>query len=208
MHEPHAHPPGFYVLRLAVILGIMYGLGFGLFLLRMPAPVGSPVQFPRADGIVALTGGGGRLGPAVALLESGKADRLLITGVNPKTTKGELRILLKGSSRFDCCADLGFEANDTRGNAMEAAAWAREHGYRSLIFITSSDHMLRSIAEFAGQMPDKRLIPYAVAPLRSDQPLYRRIPELNVEFAKYVASSARAVLTRPVTTQTRGERPS
>jgi uncharacterized SAM-binding protein YcdF (DUF218 family) len=186
----------------------MYGLGFGLFLLRMPAPVDSAADFPRADGIVALTGGGGRLGPAVALLESGKANRLLITGVNPAATKAELRILLKGSSRFDCCADLGFEANDTRGNAMEAAAWARKHGYRSLIVITSSDHMLRSIAEFAGQMPDVRLMPYAVAPLRSDQPLYRRIPSLNAEFAKYVASSARVAVTTPMTMQMRSERPS
>src|SRR5579871_7072424 len=43
-----------------------------------------------ADGIVALTGGPSRITDAVELLASGRGRRLLISGVNPSTTPGEL----------------------------------------------------------------------------------------------------------------------
>ena len=104
---------------------------------------------------MALTGEGGRLAPAVLLLEHGGGKRLLITGVNKATTKRSLKTLLQDAgAAFDCCADLGFAAADTRGNAEEAAQWARQHNYRSLIVVTTSYHMPRSLAEFGAQMPD------------------------------------------------------
>ena len=112
----------------------------------------------QADGIVALTGGGARLDAAVALLESGAGKRLLITGVDLATTKAMCGAA-HGGPAFDCCADLGFAAEDTHGNAEEAAAWARAHGYRSLIIVTASYHMPRSLARVPRRMPDMTLSP-------------------------------------------------
>ena len=44
----------------------------------------------NADGIVVLTGGTSRVSDALELLASGRGKRLLITGVNPGTTTGDI----------------------------------------------------------------------------------------------------------------------
>jgi uncharacterized SAM-binding protein YcdF (DUF218 family) len=90
-----------------------YGLGFVLFVSSLPAPLAVP---PKADGIVALTGGDERLDTAVALFEHGAGKRLLISGVSQKTTKETVGKMSDGGPRFACCADIGY-AEDTHDNA-------------------------------------------------------------------------------------------
>ncbi len=180
-----------FLARAVVVFAALYAIGFGFFVTQVPQAADLDGVPPHADAIVALTGGGGRLGPAVALLEMGTGQRLLITGVNPATKKAELRALLKGGSNFDCCADLGFEATDTIGNAREAAIWAHDHHYNSLIVVTTDHHMPRSLLEFSAQMPDIALVPYPVASAKPGADWRDRLPRLNGEFVKYVASSLR-----------------
>lgn len=182
------------MIRILLALGLLYALGFGFFVALVPAAADPASEMPHADAVVALTGGGERLGPAVALLEKGAGGRLLITGVNPATTKKQLRNLLKGSARYDCCADLGFEATDTKGNAREAASWARTHQFRSLIVVTTDLHMPRSLLEFEAEMPDVSLIPYAVSSAQPDTLWSERLPSLNGEFVKYIASTVRLAI--------------
>ena len=74
-----------------------YGLGFVLFVSSLPAPLAVP---PKADGIVALTGGDERLDTAVALFEHGAGKRLLISGVSQKTTKETVGKMSDGGPRF------------------------------------------------------------------------------------------------------------
>src|SRR5262245_59729738 len=97
---------------------LLYWFGFALFMVSLPRPSTAQTT-AKADAIVALTGEGDRLTPAVQLLEQGGGKRLLITGVNKSTSKRDLKALLHGGASFDCCADLGFAALDTRGNAEE-----------------------------------------------------------------------------------------
>src|SRR4051812_16226604 len=144
----------------AAALLLVYGLGFSYFVSNLPVPYDGAA---KADAIVALTGQGGRLAPAVSLLEHGNGKRLLITGVNRLTSKRDLKTVLHGGDAFDCCADLGFAALDTRGNAQETARWVRAHRYQSLIVVTADYHMPRSLVEFGAQMPGVRLVPYPVA---------------------------------------------
>jgi uncharacterized SAM-binding protein YcdF (DUF218 family) len=182
-----------WLLAAVLVLGTLYLAGFAAFFRTLPAP-GATVT-AKADGIVALTGAGDRLSPAVTLLENGEAKRLLITGVNRVTSKAYLKKLLHGGDAFDCCADLGFAAADTRGNAIEAANWAREHHYGSLIIVTADYHMPRSLVEFGMQMPLVRFVPYAIA----DSPKtlsWQDFKRLNGEYVKYLASLARAALVR------------
>lgn len=181
------------LLKILAGLAFLYVAGFLLFVLTLPG-VSSPAQ--HADGIVALTGGNARVDAAVALLERGAGRRLLITGVHPTTTKAELRILSHGGKRFDCCADLGHAAADTRGNAEEAAQWARDNHYKSLIVVTASYHMRRSLTEFAAAMPDKKLVPYPVQPAGTDlSGWWHNAGTLHLLYGEYVKYLASLVTT-------------
>lgn len=182
-----------------ILLGLfaVYIAGFIVFVTNLPAPGATP---KRAQGIVALTGGDERLSAAVNLLETGGGERLLISGVHPKTTKDELKALAHGGKRFDCCADLGYSAENTRGNAQEAAAWAREHRFKRLIVVTASYHMPRSLTEFEAAMPGVVLEPYAVEPADIDLKGWwhdtRALRVLLSEYTKYIFSTLRNAVDR------------
>lgn len=167
----------------------LYMLGFIVFVVTLPT---APAKLDHPDAVVALTGGGARLSAAVALFEGGVGKRLLISGVHPSTTKDELKAIAHGGKRFDCCADLGFTASNTFGNAAETATWTRVHGYRSLVIVTASYHMPRSLAEFSAEMPDVRLEPWPVEPdgasLKSWWHDPRALRLLQTEYVKYLAS--------------------
>lgn len=149
--------------RALAFLVLLLCVGFLIFAQGVSTP---PATSNRvADGIVALTGGEERIAEAVKLLADGRARRLLITGVNPSTTKPELVSLNpRSATLFNCCVDLDKKALDTRDNATETTHWVRQRGFRSLIVVTSSYHMPRSLIELRQAMPDVDLIPYAVAP--------------------------------------------
>ena len=104
----------------------LLGAGFLLFAGAATRPPQEPP--PKADGIVALTGTQQRIAVAAELLSKGHAKRLLVTGINRKATSGEIRQLTGlRTALFDCCVDLGYEAQDTIGNAEETLAWVKQH---------------------------------------------------------------------------------
>lgn len=172
-----------------VLIGLAYVLGFVAFVSFLPATTGN---ISSADGIVVLTGGETRLDRAEALLERGAAKRLLISGVDQATTKETLKKLIHAGPRFDCCADLGYTAEDTRGNAQEAADWARDHHFHSLILVTARYHMPRSLQEFSTAMPNVALMPYPVEQDRINLADWWDHPHtvllLHREYTKYLAS--------------------
>jgi uncharacterized SAM-binding protein YcdF (DUF218 family) len=172
-----------------------YAAGFLIFVARLPAPPATP---PKADGIVVLTGGDERLDRAVALLEKGVGKRLLITGVDMQTTKAVLGHISHGGPRFNCCADIGYAAQDTHGNAEEAAEWAHEHHFTSLVIVTARYHMPRARREFHSVMPHATLIAWPVDPDGVDVARWWRQPRtamlLQREYVKYLASLATTAL--------------
>ncbi len=179
-------------LSVIVLVLVGYGLGFVLFVSSLPVPPANPPQNTlMADGIVALTGGDERLDTAVALLEHGAGKRLLISGVSQTTTKETVGKMSDGGPRFACCADIGY-AEDTHGNAEEAATWAREHHFNSLLIVTGRYHMPRTMREFSALLPDKSLTAYPVDQSRIDLGGWWRHPRtaqlLHREYVKYLAS--------------------
>ena len=181
-----------------IVLAVLaYAIGFVLFVSNLPA---APAMPPRADGIVALTGGGTRLDTAVALLERGVGKRLLISGVSPTTSKEELARLSNGGRRFACCADLGYAAEDTHGNAEEAAEWVRQNHYNSIVIVTSRYHTPRTMREFSVLLPDVTLIAYPVDQSSVDLGTWWTHPRtaqlLHREYAKYLASLVTTRLNR------------
>jgi uncharacterized SAM-binding protein YcdF (DUF218 family) len=172
-----------------ILVALAYAVSFLLFVSLLPR---TPTEIPQADGIVALTGGGERLDAAADLFDKGVGRRLLISGVAEATTKDTLKDMVHGGPRFDCCADLGYAAQDTHGNAMEAADWAHANGFKSLVIVTARYHMPRALNEFGRAMPGVRLEPYAVDQGRIDLAGWWQHPQttllLNREYVKYLAS--------------------
>ena len=164
---------------------------------RSYTPAADPA---RADAIVALTGPSAeRVNAAIRLLEQDKGQRVLISGVNREVRRQELRALTPGSNRlFNCCVDLGFEAEDTIGNAQEIAAWADAKGYDSLIVVTSDYHMPRALTEIRAAAPDLALTPYAVETPSLDNSRWWRAAvtarRMTLEYMKYLAALGRALV--------------
>jgi len=183
------------MVALAII--VFFG-GFVLFVSTIPR---EEEEFHRsADGIVALTGGASRITDAVELLAAGRGQRLLISGVNPSTTPGELiRLTPELEKLFACCVDLGHQALNTTGNAMEIAQWTREHQFHSIVVVTSAWHMPRALVELERELGGIELIPHAVVSDRMrDEPWWWTNPQtvrfLLVEYVKYLATLARVRL--------------
>jgi uncharacterized SAM-binding protein YcdF (DUF218 family) len=133
--------------------------GFAWFLRATEAGPDLP---PRADGIVALTGGAGRVEAGLRLLASGIAPRLLVSGVGGSVDFAALARRAGADPALGARVTLGRAAGTTRGNAAETAAWARANGVRSLVVVTAGYHMPRALAELARAMPAVALHPAPV----------------------------------------------
>ncbi len=188
-------------LALVGIVALIWLVGLFAFADRVRGFTPAP-EPARADGIVALTGPSAeRVNAAIRLLEQDKGERVLISGVNREVRRQELRELTPGSNRlFNCCVDLGFEAETTNGNAQEIAAWARAKGYDSLIVVTSDYHMPRSLLELRSAAPGLELTPYAVSTPSLDNSRWWRAAvtarRMTLEYVKYLAVLGRETLHR------------
>ena len=184
--------------RIAGGLVLALSIGFLVFAAMASQPAGTP---PVADGIVALTGGEARIDEAIRLLADHRAKRMLISGVNPKTTRAALeRLTPEYAPLFDCCIDIGYWAQDTIGNADETEVWAHNQGFNTVIVVTSGYHMARSLAELSRAMPDVELIPHPVLAAGQRASAWWTSPPatrlLIVEYFKLLPSLARLGVTR------------
>lgn len=121
-------------------------------------------SFPfHADGIVAFTGGAGRIETALSLLTHHHGDYLLISGVMPKTplnTLSSISVPHNMRSRIT----LGYKAHSTVENAKETADWVHTIHAHSLIVVTAGYHMQRALLELNRTLPPMTLYPYPVTP--------------------------------------------
>ncbi len=180
---PKARSSKMRVLVKAVIyLCVAWLLGFGLYFIQLPK---NSAKDERADAIVVLTGGAGRLEEGLALLEHGAAKRMLISGVNPVVKSDELSALTgTEQALFNCCVDLGKAALNTEGNALETAEWTLENKVGTLILVTADYHMPRTLILFEAAMPDVMIIAH---PVSGEWPLLF----LAKEYSKYIVTLVR-----------------
>ena len=161
--------------------------GFVWFLGVTSRPAQSP---PYADGIVALTGGAGRVELALRMLANGQASRLLLSGIGGGTELVTLgRLAGVDTSGLTERVTLGRYAASTRGNGVETAAWVEQNRIKSLIVVTAGYHMLRALAELRRAAPDVRLYPLPVDPtaMHPGDDGYRPGLRLKaVEYTKYL----------------------
>lgn len=187
-------------LAAALVLAMIWVVSLLAFAARIE--VSTPAATPQpAEGVVALTGPGSteRIRAAMRLLEGGRAQRMLVSGVNREASREDIRKVSSAVRRlYDCCVDLGFEADTTLGNARETAEWARAMRYDSLIVVTADYHMPRAMLELRGAMPQARLQAYPVATGAVDARQWwktgRSARLLVVEYMKYLAILSREAL--------------
>ncbi len=185
-------------LGLAVAAAVFWLGGFVWFAARLPREVAD--RFAKTDGIVVLTGGTERMHAGLDLLAEGMAGKLFISGVDRGTNRGELqRLSQRAPELFECCVELGQEAEDTAGNATETRDWARREGFASLRVVTASYHMPRSLVELGRAMPEVVLVVHPVFPANVKLAAWWRWPGttmlMAVEFDKYLVSLVRARLS-------------
>jgi uncharacterized SAM-binding protein YcdF (DUF218 family) len=170
--------------RILAFLLLLYALGYAAFAVLLP----EAGDESRTDGIVVLTGGAKRLERGLDLLEQGKAERMLISGVERTVRPVELATRYgKDEKLFDCCVDLGREAVDTRSNAEETASWIKRHEFKSIRLVTTDWHMPRASFELRRQTDGLLVVTDAI----QSKPSFRT---LFVEYNKYILRQAAAVV--------------
>lgn len=177
---------------------VLFAGGFGWFANHV-AHLATPADPEKADAIIVLTGGTSRLDAAMNLLETGKGQRLLISGVHPSATRRQLQIATGGDKAlFTCCVDIDHAALDTIGNAEESAKWVDSHAYGTVILVTNNYHMPRSLLEMGRLLGNARLEPYPVVNSNLDNGGWLTKPEalrvLFTEYNKYLLALARGIL--------------
>ncbi len=153
-----------YLKIFGVLIFFLWFAGFVLFEVRMFRLVKD--EETKTDAIIVLTGGNGRVKEGISLLKNHMGEKLLISGVSKETT---LEDILKMAGFEDEAQNLkekitlGYEALDTKGNAIETKKWVDGHGFKSIRIVTSDYHLLRSLAELSNLINDDvQIIPHPI----------------------------------------------
>ena len=195
--RPHA---GSRIALWACVLGAGLGAvalfaGFLIFVGALARHEQAPTD--HADGIVALTGGAQRIGDAIDLLASGYGRRLLITGVNERTSRDEIaRLNPTQHALIACCVDLDYRARNTIGNAIETRRWMRAHRFSTVAVVTSNYHMPRTLVELDHALKESdRILPHPVVTEAFDADRWWQSPPaaklVASEYVKFLASWVR-----------------
>ncbi len=114
-------------------------------------------QDVKADAIVVLTGGRGRIEEGLRLYRENKGRWLFLIGVDPSVQKGDL---IKG--KHDELDAKGIILEKISRNTLENAFCSREliarNNIRSISLITSRYHMKRAILIFRNLLPKEVVI--------------------------------------------------
>ena len=137
--------------------------GFLFFTATIPRHVEEPSDF--TDAIVVLTGGSERIVTGLNLLEAGWAKKLFVSGVSDAVDLVELLAAVgRSPDPFQGKVELGHDARDTFGNAMETQKWMQKNKFKSIRLVTAAYHMPRSLREFSLISPTIVVVPHPVFP--------------------------------------------
>jgi uncharacterized SAM-binding protein YcdF (DUF218 family) len=174
---------------------IVVGVHFVSFVGQLPVRLHETDNI-SADGIVVVTGGAERVAEGIRLLDAGRGQRLLISGVHVAATPAAIAEKAKVPFElFMCCVDLDRRAPNTIANAMEIKRWASQRRYRTIIVVTASYHMPRALNEIQAAAPDLTLLAYPVVPPGFEPAVWWQDWEtfrlLSVEYFKYIITVLR-----------------
>jgi uncharacterized SAM-binding protein YcdF (DUF218 family) len=177
-------PPGLFR-RIGAAVLLVWTLGFLWFALALPRQAGPQ----KTDGVIALTGAGGRIPHAISVLRAGQARKLLVAGVASEVRPGEFAAEYEVSpALMTCCVTLGFESVDTRSNALEAARWIAAERLTSVRLVTTDWHMRRAVLDLSLAVPKGvAILPDAIASRPSLKTLFIEYNKLLARLAAWLA---------------------
>lgn len=184
----------------ALLLFVFYGslawaLALGWFIARIPT---EPLpETAKADAIIVLTGGSGRVEHGLSMLASGAAPVLFISGVGERTTEAKILDTSASQATRERIYERGAEivldrySRSTVSNAGQSAEFIAKRGIASIRLVTADYHMKRALHEFRQANKELTILPDPVFPdgFRRDawwkHDNTRRL--LFSEFYKYIA---------------------
>lgn len=175
----------------AVVAGLFLGAGF-LFYKEMPKTVPAVDALEGSRGVVVFTGGQGRVQAGFEVLEKFRgAEHLLISGVNPNTTREEMLRhgnLEDANAKFPGQLELDYRGQTTFGNIAQTRTWAAKNNLERVVLVTSSYHVPRAQLLLKERMPELGVVVY---PVFSEGVTWR---VMAVEYLKYTAVRLNAAL--------------
>lgn len=172
--------PGLFRRAASAVL-LVWVLGFLWFAMTLPQPAGNV----KTDGVVALTGAGGRIQRGMDVLRRGQANRMLVAGVDSEVRPGEFAAEYKvDPALLACCITLGYESVDTRSNALESSRWIAAQHIRSVRLVTTDWHMRRAAFDLSVAGPRNLIIVKDAVRSRPS------MKTLFIEYNKYLARIA------------------
>ena len=146
----------FRVIILVALILILYFMSFINFLFNVDKNF---MVKNNINNIVVLTGNAGRLTVGLKLMENDIKSRMLITGVAKAVKYSDI---IKNKYLSKDRIDLGYDAKNTLGNALEVSVWLNKHNINDIILITDNWHMQRTLLLFKALMPNREIYPYAI----------------------------------------------
>ncbi|MEA1937894.1 MAG: YdcF family protein [Pseudomonadota bacterium] len=118
----------------------------------------------KLDAVVVLTGGDGRLMRGFDLIEQELGTCMFVSGVYRGVEVRELLEIARETADIEAKINLGYDADDTPGNAAETKAWVEKTGVRSFHLVTAHYHIRRAMLEMKMTMPNIHIKAHPVIP--------------------------------------------
>lgn len=156
----------------------------------------------RADMIVVLAGGLGRIEEGLRLLSAGIAPLLIISGAGKEAAFDSISVrkdMIEKIARGHIIMEK--ESGSTYQNALKVFDLIRSYGARSIILLSSNYHMKRSLLIFRMVIPDDVvIIPFGISsPNFNETEWYKDFRSLRImikEFIKYRLLPLEIILVR------------
>lgn len=192
-----------FLLSLLTFAVLLWAASLAWFVMTMPR---EPVPADnKAEALVVLTGGSGRVEHGLNMLAAGAAPVLFISGVGEQVTEEEILTAHADAATRERIYEAGGEvvldhvARSTVSNADQTAEFLRARSIKVIRLITADYHMRRSLREFRTAMPDIEIVPDPVFPegfRRSEWWQHENTRRLVFsEFYKYLAVLLRNTLS-------------
>jgi uncharacterized SAM-binding protein YcdF (DUF218 family) len=174
------------------ILGLLLAWGVGFFVYVWTLAKEPSDHTTVVDGIVVLTGGQGRIASGLVLFKKGLGRHFFISGVHKGVQAKQLaRHQSLPSELHDYLQDshLGYDAQNTIENAIETAAWIKNHKIASIRLVTADYHIRRSVLEFERLAPGLQVIAHPVHTIKvlnryTAKLLWREYIKLSIRVAE------------------------
>ena len=170
------------------ILFLLFAVISFLFLNFARETMGYRTGVEKADAIIVLTGGKGRVEEGLYLLRRGMAGLLIISGVNEDADVDSI-YLKKLNEDEKLKIILEKRSKSTYENAIEVGRLLNAYNIRSLVLMTSLYHMKRAEYIFTRVLPPGvRIETYGVSTPNFDETRWwsgNNLLLLTVEFLKY-----------------------